>query len=172
MRIISSFAAKPVVEVTLIEVPVGFAVTVVKIPSALVERFDPKTSVLMFLAAEIVTEPSPPVPVSKVPDSPRCHFATVVDLGEIGWSACRLDRHTACNTKVAEKFNVHDIVTVSAPSSVLPAPVHLITTIITFEDPNALSDLRQPWSFWHRGCNVSKTNSPEAEDTSTDGELL
>jgi hypothetical protein len=65
MSRISSSAAKPVAEVTEIEVPVGLAVTVVTIPSALVERSVPKTSVLIFFNAEMVTEPSAPVPVSK-----------------------------------------------------------------------------------------------------------
>jgi hypothetical protein len=70
IRRISSFAAKPVVEVTVIEVPVGFAVTVVTIPSALVERSEPSTAVLMFCDDEMVTDPSAPVPVFKPADSP------------------------------------------------------------------------------------------------------
>jgi hypothetical protein len=74
IRMISSFAAKPVVEVTLIDVPVGLAVTVVEMPSAYAVRFEPMMSVLMFRLAEMVTEPSAPVPASNVPLSPASSF--------------------------------------------------------------------------------------------------
>jgi hypothetical protein len=73
LRKISSPVAKPVVDATVIEVPVGLAVTVVRMPSAFVDLFDPIILVLIFLDAEIVAEPSAPVPLS-IPPSPPSSF--------------------------------------------------------------------------------------------------
>src|SRR5712691_5533005 len=62
----SSPAANPVAEATVRVVPPVAEPndeTVVTMPSALVERSDPRTAVLMFFEIEMVTEPSEPVPV-------------------------------------------------------------------------------------------------------------
>lgn len=61
----SSPAAKPLDEVTEMEVPVGLAVTAVAMPSGKPDRLDPMVGVVLRLVdPEIVADPSTPLPTS------------------------------------------------------------------------------------------------------------